>query len=119
MMGSTSQIVEEAANKGLEIIAITDHNDIAFIDDVREEATKKGIVVFPGIEISTQEAHLLAIFEPDESVAKLNEFLPYIGIRGEDRGDKEAMSQSFEEVLKKISEYGGIAITKKTWFWRF
>lgn len=107
---TAAQIVEEAAKKGLEIIGISDHNDIAFIDDVRKEAAKKGIIVFPSIEVSTQEAHLLALFEPDFSIAKLNEFLPYIGIKSADRGEKEAMADSFELVLTKIKEYGGIAI---------
>lgn len=104
------QIVEEALSKGLEIIAITDHNDIASIEKVRTEAKNKGLIVFLGIEISTQEAHLLALFEPDYSIETLNEFLPSIGILKEHRGKKEAMAGSFEAVLDKVTEFGGIAI---------
>lgn len=103
-------IVKEAANKGLEIIGITDHNNIAFIDDVRRVAAKRRITVFPGVEITTPEAHLLAIFEPDCPMQRLNDFLPAIGILGEHRGRREAMASSFEKVLAKINEFGGIAI---------
>jgi len=109
--GNTAvQIIEDAASKGLEVIGVTDHNDIAFLEDIRTEGAKKGIIVFPGIEISTPEAHLLALFEPEYPIAKLDEFLPYIHIKGEERGEKEAMADSFEDVLRKIEECGGIAI---------
>lgn len=107
---TAAQIVEEAKRKGLEIIGITDHNDITFVESIREEAKKIEIIVFPGVEISTQEAHLLALFEPDCSIEALNEFLPSIGIRKEHRGKKDAMAGHFEDTLMKIREYGGIAI---------
>ena len=107
---TATQIVEEAIRKGLDIVAVTDHNDIASIDDIRTEAAKKGLIVFPGIEISSKESHLIALFEPDYPVSRLDEFLPAIGIFKEDRGKKEAMAGSFEEVLLKVREFGGISI---------
>jgi len=48
---TATQIVEEAIRKGLDIVAVTDHNDIASIDDIRTEAAKKGLIVFPGIAL--------------------------------------------------------------------
>jgi len=107
---TAKEIVDEAEGKGLEIIGITDHNDIAAIDEIRTEAGKRGITVFPGIEVSTQEAHLLAFFDCDYPSEKLEEFLPVIGINKEDRGKKHAMAKSFERVIEIIKTYGGIAI---------
>ena len=92
------------------VIGITDHNDIAFIDETRREANKRGIAVFPGIEITTHEAHVLALFEPDFSMQRLNEFLPIVGILGEHRGKREAMAHGLEDVLKVIDSFGGLAI---------
>jgi len=39
-------------SSGLDAIAITDHNTVEAIDDIRQIARKKGLFVFPGIELS-------------------------------------------------------------------
>ena len=43
--------VDEVCKKGLNCIAVTDHNDYRAIDTVREIGNKKGITVFPGVEV--------------------------------------------------------------------
>lgn len=103
-------IVEEAVKNGLEVLGIADHNDIAWIEDVRKAAQGKGIVVFPCIEVTAQEAHVLAIFDPDCTIETLGDFLPAIGITSSKRGKKDAMATSFEKVIETIEEFGGIAI---------
>lgn len=105
-----SEIVSEAISKGLQIIAITDHNDIAFIDKVQTAAKGKGIFVFPGVEITAQEAHVLAIFDPDFPSEKLNELLIVVGITSDKRGQREAMAKSLEEVVREVDRLGGVAI---------
>src|ERR1700722_14938111 len=52
-------IVEKAAQEGLKIIAITDHNEIANVPGALEVTKGKDVVVIPGIELSTPQGHLL------------------------------------------------------------
>ena len=93
------------------MIAITDHNTVEAIDGIREVAGEKGLFVFPGIEISTKGGHIIAIFELDTPVERLEDFLDCIGIARDGRGDAATMAgDGIEEVFQKIEERGGIAI---------
>jgi predicted metal-dependent phosphoesterase TrpH len=107
---TAAEIIAEVAKKNLELIGVTDHNNIAFLEDIVKEAQKRGIIVFPGIEVTAREAHILALFDPNYPLQKLNDFLPQIGIKMDQRGKAEAIASSMEEVIKVIDEYGGIAI---------
>jgi PHP family Zn ribbon phosphoesterase len=105
------QVVDTAVAAGLEVIAITDHNTAEAIDDIRREAEKKGLFVFPGVELSTRGGHFIALFELDTPMRDLEGFLDYVGIGKEGRGDALTMVDGdVEETLQKIEERGGIAI---------
>ncbi len=105
------QIVDAALATGLEVIAITDHNTVEAIDDIRQIARKKGLFVLPGVELSTKGGHVIAIFELDTPVERLEDFLDYVGIDRKGRGDGTVMTgDGIEEVFQKIEERGGIAI---------
>lgn len=57
------RIMEAAAKKDIEVIAITDHNSAENIGAALEAAAKAGITVLPAMEItSSEEAHVLALF---------------------------------------------------------
>lgn len=45
--------MDELVSKGVEVIALADHNCGEWIDLMVEEGAKKGVVVFPGCEITT------------------------------------------------------------------
>ena len=69
---SPGNIVERAEQKGIEIIAVTDHNHTGHAKLVRELGARKGIWVVYGAEITTQEeVHCLTFFDTDE---QLDEF---------------------------------------------
>ncbi len=105
------QIVDAALASGLDILGITDHNTVEAIDSIREIAREKGLFIFPGIELSVKGGHVLAIFELDTPVERLEDFLDYIGVAREGRGDATATAEDgIEEVFEKIEEQGGIAI---------
>ncbi|MBI2328195.1 MAG: PHP domain-containing protein [Chloroflexi bacterium] len=105
------QIVDAALASSLEVIAITDHNTVEAIDDIRQVATKKSLFVFPGIELSTKGGHVIALFELDTPVERLQDFLDYIGIAREGWGDAAIMAgNGIEEVFQKIGERRGLAI---------
>jgi predicted metal-dependent phosphoesterase TrpH len=64
-MASIPEILEAVARRGdLNVIAITDHDDISGSYRARELAAQHNypVEVVPGMEISTLEGHLLALF---------------------------------------------------------
>jgi predicted metal-dependent phosphoesterase TrpH len=79
-----NQVVTFAKKRGLDGIAITDHNTIRGAVKLKTH----DIFVVPGIEISTLEGHLLGLNITTEIPAKLG----------------------MEETIKRIHDVGGIAI---------
>lgn len=58
------RIIEKALAKGLEIIAIADHNSAENLEVASRIASERGICLLPAMEItSAEEAHVLALFE--------------------------------------------------------
>lgn len=69
-----AQIIQKAADKNIKVIAITDHDTTAGVNEASEEGKKLGITVVKGIEINitfpTGEFHLLGLGlkEPSKSL---------------------------------------------------
>lgn len=63
---SPTELVLEAQQAGLDLIAITDHDHVGGIPEAQEAAGPLGITVIPGVEINTyhegQELHILGYF---------------------------------------------------------
>ena len=89
------QIVEKAIAKGLDAIAITDHNSGAWIDRVKTAASKKGLVIFPGVEISCRDGtsgiHLIALFDVDKTSTHVEGLLEKLDITSEKQGKTESL----------------------------
>ncbi len=57
-------IVQEAIAKGINLLAITDHNTAVNVWAVQQAAQDTGLVVLPGMELQTsEEVHLLCLFD--------------------------------------------------------
>lgn len=70
------QIAQEAAFKGLTLMALTDHDNLGGYEEMRRETGKFGIQTIPGVEITTPRYHLLALgFDPKN--AEFNQFIDY------------------------------------------
>ncbi len=52
-------IVDAAKREGLAIISLTDHNEISNVPAAVEAGRAAGVLVVPGVELSTPEGHLL------------------------------------------------------------
>ena len=55
-------ILKQAADVRLNVIAITDHDEIRGSLEARDLAPKYGLEAIPGVEVSTRDGHLLALF---------------------------------------------------------
>ena len=69
-------IVKTAAENGLDIIAITDHNSAENVAAARKAAENTGLTVLAGMEIaSSEEAHILALFDNTDGIMNLQEII--------------------------------------------
>lgn len=67
-------MVGMAKIKGLDVIAITDHNTTLNAEDAMAAGKEYGVAVIPGMEITTrEEVHLLAYFDTLEDALKAGE----------------------------------------------
>ena len=65
-----TELVQRAALAGIEILALTDHDSVAGLAAAAEEATRRGVRLVPGVEISAswraQGIHVLGLWvDPD------------------------------------------------------
>lgn len=108
---TAADVVGQALDAELEIIAITDHNTAEWCDLIREAANGTSLHVFPGVEVSTSEGHVLAVFDPSKPLTEIREFLIRIGIREQDYGNLEALAEGrLDGVAAEIEREGGLAI---------
>ncbi len=109
---SARDIVDAAISAGLDAIAVTDHNDYRYIDLVQEAAVGTGLVVFPGVEISTRDGHLIALLDPTKKGADVHTLLIACGLRNEQEyGEQTTVCMlTIEEAAKQVVECEGLAI---------
>lgn len=128
-----NNIVNMAVLKGLDIIAVSDHNSVGNVRAVMEVALDKPITVVPAMEVETlEEVHVLCLFPDIESAetaatelkAKFNSVTnrpeifgdqAYMNSQDEITGYEEnllvtATSLSIEDVKELADRNGGVAI---------
>jgi predicted metal-dependent phosphoesterase TrpH len=125
-------IVERARGLELGMIAVCDHNSMRNVEAVQRAAKGSGVVVLPGMEITSwEEVHILGIFQALEGAwamqAFVDENLPGENIPevfgyqvlmdendeivgSEDRLLAGATTLKVEEVVEAIHRFGGLAI---------
>jgi predicted metal-dependent phosphoesterase TrpH len=105
-----SEMVRHAREKGLQAIAITDHDTIDGLQEGLQEAEKIGFELIPGVEISVEyplgSMHVLGFFIDNQN-ALLNERLRYLQkVRAErnpkiiERLNALGIQITYEDVLK-------------------
>ncbi len=87
-LSSPKEVVEAAIDKGIDIICITDHNEVKGASEAMKFAFDKNILIIPGIEVSTKEGHILGI----NVKKKIPKYLPA------------------EKAIKEIKKQGGLSI---------
>lgn len=105
-------VVKHALDNGMRIIAVTDHNTADWCEKVREAAEDTGLHVFPGVEISTPQGHLVAVFDKGKSTEAIHGLLMNAGVKHEQLGSDAAvtMGNNMDDVAKRVEDEGGIAI---------
>ena len=110
------EFVAKALAKGLNAIAITDHNSGEWIDSIVAAAKGTALTVFPGVEISvpggkTGSVHIIALFACEATTKTIENLLSKLGFRAEDYGSLEALaSMAPDAVIAEIHNAGGLAV---------
>lgn len=130
---SPAAIVERAVARGLDLIALTDHNSALNCPTFAEVAREAGIAALYGIEATTrEEVHALCLFETVDAALALGETLyealPDIPVVPERFGDQVyvdaedmilgevqkhliyAADYSIDELLEMVTAAGGLFI---------
>lgn len=128
-----ANIVGMAMIKGLDVIAVTDHNTCKNVPAVIDAANKYGVLAIPGMELSTMEdIHVLCLFRTVEDSLKFDEYVhdnllcvtndekifgkQLIYDNNDNVIGKENLSLiyaskiSFEDVYDIVKEYNGVII---------
>lgn len=106
-----SQIVKSALEVGMHGIAITDHNNAAWIDVMKKAGQEKGLIIFPGVEISLESGHLVALFDPSATQKDIEGLLGNLDIKPDEFGKSETVcTKSVYDVVDIIHSRGGLAI---------
>jgi 3',5'-nucleoside bisphosphate phosphatase len=126
-------IVQEALDKGIHLIAISDHNSSANVVAVQKAARGTNLTVLPGIEIQTkEEVHILCLFDKIEQLADfqilIDHHIPPLFNDPEHFGEQFVVDESgefirresqllitsvdltIETVFEVVNELGGLAI---------
>ena len=65
--------LRDCVSEGLDVVAVTDHDRTDHIDAVLEEAQNHGVIVVPGVEMSTDRGHVLALAPGADGTGILDE----------------------------------------------
>ncbi len=128
-----NNIAGMAMLKGLDAIAVADHNSARNLPALAKTCAAMGVLLLPAMEITTaEEAHLLAYFPTVEAAVdfsgEIHAFLPPIPNRPDlfgpqqvlDENDEQvdteeflllnALSLSLDELVERINARGGAAV---------
>lgn len=136
--GTPKEIIEKAKEKGIAVIALTDHHTSKNIDESKTEGLKEGIMVISGIEFRTEygnkSVHMIGLFPDQHANTKLNSKALHdlilsplnlsetkIIAKGKEKkgnlNDEAAFKTGmflvqvpFKDAAKKIHEYGGLVV---------
>jgi len=129
---SPRALVRKSVDKRLDIIAVCDHNASENVQYTVKAAQGTNLIVLPGMEVtSSEEVHVLALFESQESLLKLQDIV-YANLPGKndeeifgcqaivnDLDEVEGLNERLligatgiplDQIVKRIHELGGLAI---------
>ena len=112
------EYIKSAKNKGIRILGITEHNDVSFVDTIREAAKGTDVTIFPGFEISADSGaggiHIICLFEPDIKTDFLDDLITQLGLPRSERhhkdGSPKLANKQLSETVDFVSKHGGICI---------
>ena len=76
-------------DRELNILGVTEHNDVSWLPYVQEATEGQDIVVFPGVELGAlagqKAVHFLALFDPETDPEKIDHWISSLGLTPDKR----------------------------------
>jgi len=107
------QWVDKAIEKGLQCVAVTDHNTGEWVDKIKLAAQDKNLIIFPGVEITcdTSKVHLLILFDTSKTTNDVNDFIIRCGIDRANLADQSASTtENIFQIAQRAHEHGAMVI---------
>jgi hypothetical protein len=103
---TAAAIIQAAAKEGLSLIAITDHNEISNTKAALDAAEGTSVTVIPGVELSTNQGHLLCYLPTLVALRRFHGKLSFaeLGLQ------TSRCQHSLIECLNQLSALGGIGV---------
>jgi AAA domain len=102
--------VTAALASGVRVLGVTDHNATRFVSAAIKAAEGTGLLVLPGVEVSTHDGHLLALFAPDR-LSELEAFANPASLKLTAISETEQRStRAMLDLVHEINDRGGLAI---------
>lgn len=103
---SPSNVVNMALIKGLDAIAITDHNSIGNVRAFIEAGKTAGLLVIPGMELQTrEEVHLLCLFMSLEDAQVFEDRIDPLRLRIPNKPQRFGNQVLFNSRDEQVGEY--------------
>jgi len=129
---SPKAIVEKSLERGLDLIAVSDHNSAENAGAVIRAGRQRGLAVLASLEISSrEEVHSLAVFDTEAQALQMQDLI-YQHLRGTNRselfGDQVVVNEfdevegfndrlligavqlDLQEIVKAVHRFGGLSI---------
>lgn len=105
------ELIDALQDQGIEIISITDHYRVKSGITLAQAAKDRGLHVFMGFEAVTKDGiHTLCLFDPEESVSKIDRFIGDCGIHDDVMPSPTGTKDIDELLIACAEQWNGIAI---------
>lgn len=103
-------LVETCLREGIEVVGLANHGDIQDSLSLKTALENAGIIVFPGLEISsTEKIHLVCLFPSITELTKLNQIIGALqGGSFDDENKTFPSEKSALEILQIVAKENGI-----------
>jgi len=107
-------IVNTAVSKGLEGIAITDHQTGSWIDSIKKAAKGKNLTVFPGVELKVHGGkdgiHIIVLLDIDKNSPHIAAFLNTLKVYDHNGKPDVIANKTVVDVARELQEFDPSAI---------
>jgi hypothetical protein len=111
-----TEYLKAAKDRGIDLVGITEHNDVSWIDELRYAAYGLELHLLPGFEVESSEGiHVLGLFNPSTKTADLEDSLARLGLTKEKRSEQKRLElradRDFAQLVGFIQDdCGGICL---------
>jgi hypothetical protein len=118
-------VVGAALAAGIDVLGVSDHFSLGFFRHAHAAAEGTSLLVLPGAEVrlsfGEDEAHLIALFPPDDAERRFNALMRAIGFVEETRVDRlhrVVLQHDAVEAARAVADLGGMCLVAHVdrWF---